>query len=175
MTVPPAFAVWITGLPASGKSTVTRELVTLLRSRGVHPVVLESDELRRIFTPDPAYTPEERDRFYGNMVQLGELITRSGIPVIFDATAHLRTYRDRARERIPRYLEVLVETPLELCRARDPKGIYASAAAGAATSVPGLQAPYELPRAPELVLDGNGPPERSASRVIGLLLDRRYI
>ena len=143
MTEP--FAVWITGLPASGKSTLAAALKGELAKRGVQAAVLESDELRRLLTPKPRYDEEGRDAFYGTLLQLGLLLLRQGVSVIFDATANRRRYRDRARELIPRYFEVHVDTPLDECRARDPKGLYRAAPA----SLPGLQAPYEPPLRPE--------------------------
>src|SRR5579872_4391797 len=116
-----AFAVWITGLPASGKSTVAANLAAQLQVRGVHVAVLESDELRKIFTPHPRYDAEERDTFYRQMVYLGVLLTQHGVPVLFDATANRRAYRDWARQQIPKFLEVYVDCPLAACMARDPK------------------------------------------------------
>ncbi len=102
------FAVWITGIPASGKSSITRELVGKLNEQGVLPAVLGSDALRSILTPEPTYSPEERDRFYRQMAQIGEMLCREGIPVIFDATANRREYRNHARSRINSFSEVLV-------------------------------------------------------------------
>jgi adenylylsulfate kinase len=125
-----AFAVWITGLPACGKSTIAANLRTQLSSRGIDVAVLESDELRRIFTPHPRYDPDERDTFYRQMVYVGVLLTQHGIPVIFDATANRRAYRARARQQISKFLEVYVECPLATCIARDPKGIYSRAREG---------------------------------------------
>ena len=143
MTEP--FAVWITGLPASGKSTLAKALKGELSARSVEAAILESDELRRVLTPKPRYDEEERDTFYGAMVHIGLLLLRHGVPVIFDATANRRRYRDRARGLIPRFYEVYVDTPLEVCRSRDPKGLYRAAPG----SLPGLQAPYEPPLHPE--------------------------
>ncbi len=147
------FGIWITGLPASGKSSVARELALRLRDRGVPVVVLESDALRKVLTPEPSYSGEERGRFYGMLIGIGELITRSGVPVIFDATANLRVYRDNARSRIHRFIEVFIDCPLEVCRERDPKGIYARAVPGSPGTVPGIQAPYEPPLRPDIVID----------------------
>jgi adenylylsulfate kinase len=169
MSVDQAFAVWITGLPATGKSAVARELVALMNARSIFPVSLESDALRKILTPEPRYTSGERDRFYLHMALLGELITRCGVPVIFDATANLRIYRDRARALIPRFIEVFISTPIDLCRKRDPKGIYASAAAGTATNVPGVDVPYERPSAAELIADGSRPAAETAVQIMGRL------
>ncbi|MEK6743141.1 MAG: adenylyl-sulfate kinase [Nitrospirota bacterium] len=166
------FAIWITGIPASGKSSITRELVGKLHEQGVLPAVLESDALRSILTPEPTYGPEERDRFYRQMAQIGEMLCREGIPVIFDATANRRGYRDYARTRIASFLEVLVECPLEFCRTRDPKGIYAAADQGKAMSVPGVQAPFEPPLAPDLVVDGRDDPGISADAIVRRIRER---
>jgi adenylylsulfate kinase len=159
------FAIWMTGLPASGKSTITRELMKKLRVRGIPAVVLESDEMRRILTPDATYSPEDRDRFYRMLVQIGDLLVRSNVNVIFDATANKRQYRDHARALIPRFLEAYVRCPLDVCMKRDPKGIYGRAAAGNTDFVPGLQIPYEPPINPEVTLDGQAPPEAAADMI----------
>ena len=160
-----AFAVWITGLPASGKSTIAAKLIAQLEARGVDVALLESDELRKIFTPHPRYDPEERDMFYRQMVYVGVLLTQHGVPVVFDATANRRVYRDWAREQISKFVEVYVECPLKTCMARDPKGIYRRAREGQSETVPGLQATYEAPKKPEVVLHGDrDAPEEAAQR-----------
>jgi len=172
MTGKQGFAIWITGLPASGKSCITRELVRQLNKEGLLPAVLGSDDLRSILTPEPTYSPEERDRFYLQMAQIGEMLCREGIPVIFDATANRREYRDRARARITSFLEVLVDCPLEMCKKRDPKGIYAAAGQGKAMSVPGVQAPFEPPLEPDVVVDGREEPRISADAILRRLKER---
>jgi len=171
-----SFAVWITGLPASGKSTIAANLAAQLSARGVDVALLESDELRKIFTPHPRYDPEERDLFYRQMVYLGVLLTRHGVPVIFDATANRRVYRDWARQQISKFLEVYVECPLATCIARDPKGIYRRAREGGAKTVPGLQTTYEAPEKPEVVLQGDREaPEDATRRVITKLAEMSYV
>lgn len=161
-----AFGIWITGLPASGKSTITRHLVGHFHTLGISPAVLESDALREILTPEPTYSPAERDRFYEQMVRFGAMITRCSVPVIFDATANRRAYRDLARSLVPRYLEVFVDTPLEQCKARDPKGIYRAAAEARSFTVPGIQEAYERPNHPDLHLDGRDDPSQNAARIV---------
>jgi len=175
MTIEQGFGIWITGLPSSGKSTIARKLVEMLRERGVRPVVLESDALRKVLTPEPTYASGERDRFYRQMAELGALISQCGVPVIFDATANRRHYRDQGRSLMPHFLEVQVRCPLDECRKRDPKGIYAAAAGGAASNVPGVQAVYEPAIAPDVSLEGRDAPERNAGRIIDQLILRRYI
>jgi adenylylsulfate kinase len=171
-----AFAVWITGLPASGKSSLVAAVVARLAARGVEVAVLESDVLRKIFAGQPNYDEEGRDAFYRQMIYVGTLLIEHGVPVIFDATANRRSYRDQARERIPRFLEVYIDCPLEMCMARDPKGIYRKALEGTANTVPGLQAIYEPPRNPDLIVHSDKEaPAMAAERVIGMLAGKGYL
>jgi len=175
MNTQQGFALWLTGLPASGKSSITRELITMLEAQCLRTVVLESDEMRKVLTPHPNYSPEERDAFYRSLAMIGELITRSGTNVIFDATANMRSYRDFARKRIPRFLEIYVQCPLDICMKRDPKGIYNRATAGVASTVPGMQAPYEPPIAPEVILDCQSPSKTGAHLILDALKRSSYI
>jgi len=147
------WALWLTGLPSSGKSTIARALAERLGRMGVRVQILETDELRKVLTPNPRYTEEERDFFYNAMVYIGTLLVRNGVNVIFDATANRRRYRDRARKQIRRFAEVYVKCPLTVCMERDVKGIYKAALEGRAETVPGLQAPYEEPINPEVVVE----------------------
>src|SRR5579864_3255948 len=171
-----SFGIWVTGLPASGKSTLTAALKEELRARGVDVAVLESDVLRKTFTPNPRYDEEERDAFYQQIADVGALLTELGVPVIFDATAHRRAYRDRARQQIQHFLEIYIDCPLETCMARDPKGIYQSAHGSATATVPGLQTAYEPPEKPDLIVDCEAEtPEAAARRVIAFLIEKGYI
>jgi adenylylsulfate kinase len=170
------FAVWMTGLPASGKSTIARELVRELAARGVHPRVLESDAVRREITPQATYGVSERDMFYASLSFAARMLTEHGVPVIVDATANRRAYRDRSRAEIPRFLEVHVECPLPVCRARDPKGIYRRGAKGLAANVPGISAPYEPPLHAEVTVDGNADSaEESARRIVAALEEKGFV
>jgi adenylylsulfate kinase len=172
----PAFAVWLTGLPASGKSTIARALVAELAARGIKVAVLESDVLRRLFTPRTSYDEAEREAFYQGMVYIGALLVGHGVPVVFDATANRRKYRAGAPAAIERFIEVYVECPLDVCVARDPKGIYRKARSGEASTVPGLQAPYEAPNNPDVVVSGHTDlPQAAAHRIVCALEDRGYI
>jgi adenylylsulfate kinase len=175
MTGRQGFAIWLTGIPASGKSSITRELAAKLEIKGVSVVVMESDEMRKILTPEPTYSQEERDAFYRSLALIGELITRNRVNVIFDATANRRTYREYARTLIPRFLEVFVSCPITVCMQRDPKGIYSRAAAGKTRTVPGIQSPYEPPLKPEITLDCQDPPEASADAILDHLKYLLYI
>jgi adenylylsulfate kinase len=171
-----AFGIWVTGLPASGKSTLTTAVKEQLRARGVDIAVLESDILRKTFTPNPRYDEEERNTFYQQIADVGALLTVQGVPVIFDATANRRTYRERARRQIRRFLEIYVDCPLPTCMARDPKGVYRQAQGNPAAKVPGLQTTYEPPETPDLVVKcEDESPEAAARRVVALLVEKGYI
>ena len=171
-----AFAVWITGLPASGKSTIATALSAELASHGIDSATLESDALRPIVAPHPRYDEEGRDEFYRALVYIGVLLTTHGVPVIFDATASRRAYRNGARTQIPRFLEIFVDCPLEVCMRRDPKGIYRKGKEGKASSVPGLQVPYEPPENPDVILRcGVERPEAGVRKIISTLLQKQFI
>lgn len=170
------FAVWLTGLSGSGKSAIARELLSQLHARGVDAAVLESDVMRRQLTPYPRYDDEERELFYSTLVHTGDYLVRHHVPVVFDATANRRAYRDAARAAIARFAEVFVDTPAEVCAARDTKGLYRAAREGSVTTLPGLQAAYEAPRAPELAVRGDrGTPAAAAEAIIALLERRGWI
>jgi adenylylsulfate kinase len=115
--------------------------------------VLESDEVRRLLTPQATYSSEERDLFYRALAFTGQRLVAHGVTVVFDATASRQAYRDWARAMIPRFIEVAVECPLALCMKRDRKGTYQKGLRGQSTTVPGLQSSYESPANPELRID----------------------
>lgn len=148
-----SFAIWITGLPASGKSTIVSALKLQLEGLGLTVEVLESDEVRRVITPIPTYSEEERDLFYRALAFTGQKLVEHGVTVVFDATASRRVYRDFARSVIPRFMEVSVECPLAICMERDKKGTYRKGQKGESLTVPGLQSPYEAPIDPDLRID----------------------
>ncbi|MEM2882643.1 MAG: adenylyl-sulfate kinase, partial [Candidatus Bathyarchaeia archaeon] len=108
-----------------------------------------------VITPNPTYSQGERDLFYGIMAYIGRLLTDNGVNVIFDATANKRAYRDRARREIGRFMEVYVKCPLRVCMERDAKGIYRMGVEGSASNVPGLQADYEEPIEPDVVVESD--------------------
>ncbi len=164
------FAIWLTGLPGSGKTTIARLLQEKLKKSGVITAHLESDHLRKILTPKPDYSRSERDWFYSVLLFTGRLLSDHGVNVLLDATANLRKYRDEMRAVVPRFMEVYIRCPLDICAARDPKGIYAAARTGKATTVPGMQEPYEEPEHPDLILDCDRVSAEQAAQEITNLL-----
>jgi len=170
------WCVWITGLPGSGKSTVSRALLELLEKDGVRAQLLSSDALRKVMTPKPSYSLEERGSVYATLVYIAELLTQNGVNVVIDATGNLRRYRDHARERISSFIEVYLECPLETCAQREagrvgtyhaPRRIYERAGKAKAPTVPGVGQPYEPPLNSEVKLDTTKySPVESAQKVL---------
>jgi protein-L-isoaspartate(D-aspartate) O-methyltransferase len=155
-----SWAVWITGLPGSGKSAIARASAETLGSKGEAVVVLELDRIRKALTPSPTYDAVEREAVYRALVYMAAVLTDAGVPVIVDATGHRRAWRDLARATIARFAEIQLHCPLDVCRERErtrargqaPPGIYARAGRPGAT-VPGVDVEYETARAPELAID----------------------
>jgi adenylylsulfate kinase len=147
------FALWLTGLPASGKTTIAKELARVLAEQNIHCQILDSDEMRQRLTPNPTYSEAEREQFYRTLAYTAELLSTNGVPVIIAATGHKQRYRDAAREHIADFAEIYVKCSLATAMARDTKGIYQMAQEGKATAVPGLQVPYEAPTSPEVTVD----------------------
>lgn len=175
MSQPESFAIWVTGLPASGKSTIVSALRPQLEALGLTVEVLESDEVRRVLTPTPSYSQEERDQFYRALAFLGQRLTAHGVTVVFDATASQRIYRDYARIAIPRFIEVAIDCPLEICMQRDRKGTYQRGRRGESSTVPGLQVPYEAPLHPELRIDTTLVQPADAARRILDFVTKRFL
>lgn len=170
-----SWAIWLTGAPASGKTTLARAFLEVAASEGVRAVHLESDSLRRILTPEPTYRPEERDRFYRQVAGIARLLVSQGFPVVVDATAPRREHRAQARALIDRFLEVFVDTPDAVRRVRDPRGLYRLAREGRAPDLPGATSPYEEPESPDLVVSGDRPPEEAVTALIRLVRSRGFL
>jgi len=171
-----AFAIWVTGLPASGKSTIVAALKPKLEGLGFTVEVLESDAVRRLITPVATYTQAERDQFYRAVAFVGARLVAHGVTVVFDATASRRAYREFARHLIPRFLEISVDCPLNVCMDRDKKGTYQKGARGESSTVPGLQEPYEISLNPDLLIDTTKTtPENAADRILSVVRERMII
>ncbi len=161
-------AFWLTGLPGSGKSTLA------LAAKEAFPeiVLLQMDDMRKLVTPNPTYSDEERELLYMAMVWAAKVLTREGKDVIIDATGHLRRWRDKAREFIPKFHEIYVRCPIETCIEREkgrqdglaPVDIYKKAMSG--WPVPGINVSYEEPERPELVIDCTAGLEDSAAVLV---------
>jgi adenylylsulfate kinase len=167
------FAIWLTGIPSSGKTTLARQIYKKLKELGIRVTILESDELRKYLTPDAKYTEEERDQFYRTLAVIGKYLVDNGTTVIFDATAPKRKYREFARKIIKNFIEVYVNCPLKICIERDVKGLYTKALGGEIKTLPGLQSKYEEPRNPDVIVNTDREDiEESTRKIITIIRER---
>lgn len=161
------FAIWLTGLPSSGKTTLARAIEELLSERGIRVQILDSDDLRKVLTPNPSYSKQERDWFYHVLVYIAGLLTDNGVNVVIAATGPRREYRQAARMRMPRFVEVYLHCPKQLCKERDPKGLWKKAESGEINNLPGLGAPYQAPPSPEVTVHtDNLSPQDAAHHIL---------
>ncbi len=163
--------VWFTGLSGSGKSTVAIEVERRLLAAGRPCYLLDGDNLRHGLNGDLGFSAADRDENVRRVAEVARLFADAGVVALVPLISPYREARDRARfvhtiAGLP-FLEVFVDTPIELCERRDPKGLYAKARAGEITGFTGIDDPYEAPLAPELVLrPADGDPAAMAARVL---------
>jgi bifunctional enzyme CysN/CysC len=148
--------VWFTGLSGSGKSTIANELERLLVTSGQPAYVLDGDNLRHGINADLGFSAADRDENVRRVAEVARLFADAGVVALVPLISPYRHARARARHAHEvaglRFIEVFVDTPIEMCEARDPKGLYRKARAGEITGFTGIDDPYEPPLDPELVL-----------------------
>jgi adenylylsulfate kinase len=148
---------WLTGLPAAGKTTLAHALVTELRRQGRAACVLDGDELRRGLCSDLGFSEVDREENMRRAAHMAALLNQQGIDVVAALISPTARGRAAARQTLGegRFFEVHVSTPLAVCMARDPKGLYARARAttGQGLGLTGLDAAYEVPAAPDARID----------------------
>ena len=163
--------VWLTGLSGSGKSTVAVSLERSLIEAGRPAYLLDGDNLRHGLNGDLGFSSEDRDENVRRTAHVARLFADAGIVAIVPLISPYRAARELARRLHDAaelaFLEVFVDTPLEVCERRDPKGLYAKARAGELTGMTGIDDPYEPPLEPELRLTlADGSPAAMAARVL---------
>jgi len=167
------FVIWITGLPASGKSTIGRLLKERLISMGYKVEHLDGDEVRKWLSPEAGFSREDRIRHLKRVAYVSHLLARNGVIVIDTFVSPYRETRDFARELIKDFIEVYIECPLDEVIRRDPKGLYAKALKGEIGDMTGIQDPYEEPENPEVVVrTDRDSPEECVRRIMSVILAR---
>ncbi len=168
--------VWLTGLPRSGKTTLSRGLETELKGRGHKVEVLDGDQVREILTKGLGYSREDRDENIRRISYVAQLLVRNGIIVIVAAISPYRQAREEARASMGRFVEVYVKCPVEECMKRDYKGVYERAIRGEIANFTGVSDPYEPPLAPEIVVDTDRESEgTSTAKILASLADLGYV
>jgi bifunctional enzyme CysN/CysC len=166
--------VWFTGLSGSGKSTVAVEVERAVVAGGRAAYLLDGDNVRHGLNADLGFSAADRTENIRRIGEVARLFADAGVVALVPVISPYRADRDRARaihEAVGlRFLEVFVDTPLEVCEARDPKGLYAKARAGEIRGFTGIDDPYEAPEHPDLRLNpADGDPAAQAARVLALL------
>jgi len=142
--------VWFTGIGASGKTTIARAVETRLKREGRQVVSLDADEVRKNLSPRLGYTAEDRDENVKRLAWTAACLAQQGADVLVAAVSPKIAHREQARQMAHKFVEVHVSCPLGICKERDPKGLYARAAAGEVNDIAGLHIPYEVPSCPEV-------------------------
>lgn len=170
--------IWFTGLSGSGKSTIADATLRLLTAQGRLCYLLDGDNVRHGLNGDLGFSAEDRAENIRRVGEVARLMADAGVTVLVPVISPYRAGRDHARSLHEaaelRFLEVFVDTPIELCEQRDPKGLYAKARAGEIKGFTGIDDPYEAPTHPEVhLIGGQDSPEAAASKVISTLEDHR--
>lgn len=142
--------IWLTGLSGAGKSTITHLLGKKLSDRGYSVEILDGDIVRTNLTKGLGFSKEDRDTNIRRIGFVASLLTRHGVIVLVSAISPYRDIRDEVRTKIGNFVEVFVNAPLDVCEARDVKGLYKRARSGEIKSFTGIDDPYECPLNPEI-------------------------
>jgi bifunctional enzyme CysN/CysC len=166
--------VWLTGLSGSGKSAIADLVLHRLTAAGIPAYVLDADNIRHGLSSDLGFSPQDRSENCRRIAEVARLFADAGVvclvPIISPYAADRRLARRRHEDDGLRFIEVFVDTPLHVCMARDPKGLYQRAVSGELVEFTGVSAPYEAPEDAELHLRTEGvDPATLANRVIAMI------
>lgn len=148
-----AIVVWMTGIPGSGKTTLAILLKNYYLQNKIPVDILDGDELRKTLSSDLGFSEKDRKEHNRRVIFIAKMLLKNGVTVIVPLISPYRETRENARKEIPNFVEIYVKASVDECKRRDPKGLYKKALAGEITNLTGLQAPYEEPQNPELILD----------------------
>jgi adenylylsulfate kinase len=170
------FVVWFTGLPSSGKSTLSQMLQRVLDEAGFAVEVLDGDEIRQRLTKGLGFSKEDRDENVRRISYVAKRIANVGGVAITAAISPFREARERARAEIGNFVEVHVDCPLHVCMQRDVKGLYAKAIRGEIANFTGISDPYEPPIQPEVaVRTDRESHEESLRKILQKLVDLNWV
>lgn len=165
--------VWLTGLPAAGKSTIGAAVEEQVVASGRFAYLLDGDNLRHGICGDLGFSAADRERNVRRAGELARLFADAGVVAIVALISPFAEARNEVRQSHARcglkFIEVHVDTPIEVCAARDPKGLYARARAGELTGLTGVDDPYEPPSRPDLRLSVDTPVPAAVDSVLALL------
>ncbi|HEC41695.1 MAG TPA: adenylyl-sulfate kinase [Bacteroides sp.] len=163
----PPYVIWITGLPAAGKTTIGEALAKTLKEQGQRVEHLDGDRLRNLF-PGTGFSKDERNSHIHRVGYLAGMLEKNGVTVVASFISPYRESREFVRNQCNQFIEVYLSTPLEECEKRDPKGLYKKARKGEIKQFTGIDDPYEPPENPEITIDTSN---RSIKETLELLMD----
>lgn len=176
MSTGEGFCLWFTGLSGAGKSTIADLVVGELVARGHAVELLDGDEVREHLSAGLGFSKEDRDTNIRRIGWVAKVLARNGVVAVTAAISPYRAVRDEVRAEIGRFVEVYVDTPLEVCESRDVKGLYRRARTGEIATFTGVSDPYEPPTAPEVHLHTPGrSPADSAAEVVDWLEQHGFV
>lgn len=164
------FVLWLTGLCASGKTTIAKGLEQELKARSCLVEVLDGDAIRTNLSRGLGYSREDRITNIRRIAFVANLLSRNNVVAIVAAISPYRDTRDEMRQSIENFIEVFVNAPINVCESRDSKGLYAMARAGELLAFTGVDDPYEEPLNPDIVCyTAEETPEESISKILAIL------
>jgi len=170
------FTLWFTGLSGAGKSTIARRVAEELRARGMKVEVLDGDVIRTNLSKGLGFSKEDRDTNVLRVGWVAEVLSRNGVAAVCALISPYRETREKVRARIPNFVEVFVNAPLEEVIRRDVKGLYKKALAGEIKNFTGISDPYEPPEHPEVVCNtAEETVEESVQKVLDYLGSRGWL
>lgn len=173
----PGAVLWFTGLSGSGKSTVAGALEQALHQLGVSTYLLDGDNVRHGLCRDLGFSDDDRKENIRRVGEVARLMVDAGLVVLTAFISPHRAERQMVRDMLGegRFIEVFVDTPLAICEARDPKGLYKKARAGELRNFTGIDAVYEAPEQAEVHLDGAQPVPVLVSQIVALLRQQQHL
>ena len=165
--------IWLTGLPGSGKTTCGVELKKQLEEHNYEVELLDGNEDRELISSELGCSKEHRELHNKRVIHIAKLLSRHGVYVIVCLISPYKWIREYARKELPNFIEIYVKCPVEVCAARDKKGLYERAYRGEIKDLTGVQAPYEEPESPDVVIDTeHDPPDICAQKILAKLQER---
>lgn len=166
--------IWVTGISGAGKTTIAKNLYSVVKKRTKNVIYFDGDLFREIFKNDIGYTLKDRDLNALRMTRLLKYINDSNVNVICGANITSQKFRNWNRKNIKNYYEVFIDVPFDILLKRDYKNLYKKAKKGIIKNVVGVDIPYIKPKNPNLIVDNSGP-KKNINKIVDLIIQKSKI